>query len=48
MCCSLGLTLNAGMLSKSQKGQKERRGNEEKEGGRRRGGMRAEGICASL
>lgn len=48
MCCSLGLTLRAGMLSNSQKEQKERRGKEEREGGRKRGGMRAEGICASL
>lgn len=33
MCCSLGLTLKAGMLSNSEKGQKERKG-EIREGGR--------------
>lgn len=48
MCCSLGLTLQAGMLSNSQKGQKERRGCRREGGRKRRGGMGAEGICASL
>lgn len=42
MCCLLGLTLKVGMLSNSQKEQKEKRGEEEREGGRRRGEMRAE------
>lgn len=40
MCCSLGLTFKAGMLSNSQKGQKERKGRGREE--------REEGICASL
>lgn len=47
-CCSLGLTLKAGMLSNSQKGEKERRGIEEREGRRRRGRMRAKRVCASI
>lgn len=34
MRCSLGLTLRGGMLSNSQKEQKERRGKEEREGER--------------
>lgn len=38
MCCSLGLTFKAGMLSNSQKGQKERKKGE-REGGKRRGDM---------